>query len=128
MRKKNKGILTHFIEAGLRFWINKQCKKLEKINLSLSASNKDILQGKIKKLEITARGINFKELLFEAISIETNSISLDYRVGDQLVKPKEDFSIKVDLSISEAQLNLMLIQSKWKWIGQLLSKEFLNKA
>ncbi len=127
-KQKSEGPFLKVIETALLVWIKSQCKAIEKIDLKLHGSFLNILQGKLSKVELIARDINFKSLPFHKVELESGPI--DVNIGVTLKSKKiafnQFFIINGIISISEKGLNTILNSKDWNWISKWISQELLN--
>tara|TARA_B100000579_G_C22454015_1_gene675672 strand:+ start:6 stop:638 length:633 start_codon:yes stop_codon:yes gene_type:complete len=127
-RIQEKGILAKLLEKGIQLLIKKECKKIGKININIIASSIQIIKGIIQKIDIIAKDINYKDLLFDQIELEANDIGLIYKINNKELKFKNNFTIKFKITLSENSLKTILFSNNWNWIGDMISKEILNHA
>ena len=127
-RIQEKGILAKLLEKGIQLLIKKECKKIGKINIDIIASSIQIIKGIIQKIDIIAKDINYKDLLFDQIELEANDIGLIYKINNKELKFKNNFTIKFKITLSENSLKTILFSNNWNWIGDMISKEILNHA
>ncbi len=125
-RKRRKGILAELIKKGIEIFLKKKCRMIKNININISSSNRDILKGEISQLMITAEEVNYNELLFNKIELQTSKLSIHYRIINKQINSENSFLLKIKLSITGDSLKKMLISQDWGWIGGLISKELLN--
>ena len=125
---KEKGILAKLLEKGIELLLRKECKKISKIEINIVASSIQIIQGLIRKINIMAEEINYKDLLFDKFELEANNIKIIFNIINKELQLKNNFTIKFKLSLSADSLKTVLLSNKWNWIGNMISKEILNKA
>ena len=126
-RTQDKGILAKFLEEGIKILIKKECKQIEEIKIDIIASSIQIIKGIIQKITIVAKDINYKDLLFDEIKLESNNIKIIFRIKNKEITFKNNFKIKFQISLSENALRSVLMYSHWKWIGKMISREVLNE-
>ena len=124
---QKKGILAKFLEEAIKILIKKECKQIEKVKIDIIASSIQIIKGIIQKITITAKDINYKDLLFDEIKLESNNIKIIFKIKNKEIKFKNNFKIKFQISLSENSLNNVLMSPHWKWIGNMISREILNE-
>ena len=124
----DKGILAKFLEKGIELLLRKECKKISKIEINIVASSIQIIQGLIRKINIMAEEINYKDLLFDKFELEANNIKIIFNIINKELRLENNFTIKFKLSLSADSLKTVLLSNKWNWIGDMISKEILNKA
>ena len=125
---KEKGILAKLLEKGIELLLRKECKKISKIEINIVASSIQIIQGLIRKINIIAEEINYKDLLFDKFELEANNIKIIFNINNMDLRLENNFTIKFKLSLSADSLKTVLLSNKWNWIGDMISKEILNKA
>ena len=125
---KEKGILAKLLEKGIELLLRKECKKISKIEINIVASSRQIIQGLIRKINIIAEEINYKDLLFDKFELEANNIKIIFNIINKELRLENNFTIKFKLSLSADSLKTVLLSNKWNWIGDMISKEILNKA
>ena len=124
---QKKGILPKFLEEAIKILIKKECKQIEKVNIDIIASSIQIIKGIIQKITITAKDINYKDLLFDEIKLESNNIKIIFKIKNKEITFKNNFKIKFQISLSENSLNTVLTSPHWEWIGNMISREILNE-
>tara|TARA_Y100001968_G_scaffold119929_1_gene109252 strand:- start:279 stop:911 length:633 start_codon:yes stop_codon:yes gene_type:complete len=125
-RIQSKGILTKLIENGIRILIIKECKKIGNLQLDIFASSIQIIKGEIQKIKIVAEDINYKNLLFDKVELESNSIKIAFALKNKKLSFKNNPIIKFRILISEKSLKNILLSNNWNWIRNMISKEILN--
>tara|TARA_Y100001968_G_C19204984_1_gene641851 strand:+ start:169 stop:801 length:633 start_codon:yes stop_codon:yes gene_type:complete len=126
-RIKEKGILSKLLEKGIKIFIKKECNKVGEIKIDIIASSIQIIKGLIQEVHIKAKDINYKDLLFDEIELEANEVKLILKIKDKELNINNNIIIKFTISLSETSLKKILLSNNWKWIGDLISKEILNK-
>ena len=124
---QEKGILAKLLEKAIKILLKKECKKIGKIEINIFASSVQIIRGIIQNIHIIAKEINYKELLFDEVELEANNIKSIFKISNKELNLKNNFIIKFKLSLSENSLKTILFSNKWNWIGDMISKEILNK-
>ncbi len=127
-RIQGKGILSKLLEQGIKYLIMKECKKISNLKIEIIGSSIQIIKGDIQKINIVANDINYKDLLFDEIELETNQIKINFLSRNKELKLNNNFKIKFKLSLSENSVKTILLSDKWNWIGNMISKEILNQA
>ena len=126
-RTQDKGILAKFLEEGIKILIKKECKKIKEIKIDIIASSMQIIKGIIEKISIVAKDINYKDLLFDEIKLESNNIKIIFKIRNKEITFKNNFKIKFQISLSENSLKTVLMSPDWKWIGNMISRDILNE-
>ena len=124
---KEKGILAKLLEEGIKLFLKKECKQIVSIKIDIIASSIQIIKGIIQKIYIIAKDINYKDLLFDEIEIESNDIKIIFKIKNRELRFKNDFTIKFKISLSENSLRTILLSRNWNWIGDMISREISNK-
>ena len=124
---QKKGILPKFLEEAIKILIKKKCKKIEKVKIDIIASSIQIIKGIIQKITITAKDINYKDLLFDEIKLESNNIKIIFKIKNKEITFKNNFKIKFQISLSENSLKTVLMSPDWEWIGNMISRDILNE-
>ena len=124
---EEKGILSKLLEKGIKILLKKECKKIGSLKIDIIASSIQIIKGIIKKINIIAEEINYKDLLFDEIELEANEVKINFKLTSKELKLKNNFIIKFKISLSENSLNKILLSNNWNWIGAMISKEILNQ-
>lgn len=125
-KKKKKGILARLIEKGIEMFLRKECKMIKNINISIFSSNSEIIKGEINKIKITAERVNYKELLFNEIELQTNKLRVNYRIKNKQLNFKDSFLVKIKISLTRDSLKIILNSQDWSWIGCLISEKLLK--
>ena len=126
-RIEEKGILTKLLENGLKILLRKECNKIGELNINIVASSKQIIKGVIKKINIIARDINYKNLLFDEIELDSNEIKINFHLKNKEFTLKNNFIVNFKISLSENSLKTILLSNDWDWIGRMITIDLLNK-
>ena len=124
---QEKGILAKLLEKGIKIILKKECRKIEKIKIDIIASSIQILKGIIHKISISAEEINYKDLLFDEIKLEADEVKIFFKLNNKEFNLKNNFFIKVKISLSENSLKKILSSNRWEWIGNMISNEISNQ-
>ena len=125
---KEKGILANLLEKSIEILLRKECKKIGKININIVSNSLQIIKGIIRNINIIAEDINYKDLLFDEVKLEANDVKIVLKINDKMFSLENESSIKLKISLSENSLKTVLFSNNWNWIGDLISKEILNKS
>tara|TARA_Y100001968_G_scaffold795_1_gene611 strand:- start:726 stop:1358 length:633 start_codon:yes stop_codon:yes gene_type:complete len=125
-RIQSKGILARLLEKGIKIFLIKEFKKIGHLKIDLIASSIQIIKGEIEKINITAKDINYKDLLFDKVELESNGIKIDFDLKNKELNFKNDPKVNFKILISEKSLKTVLLSSNWNWIGNIISREILN--
>ena len=123
----SKGILAKLLEKGISILLFKECNKIGYLKIDLFASSIQIIKGEIKKIRIIAKDINYKDLLFDKIEIESSQIKIDFDLRNKDLNFKNIPIIKFEILISENSLKNILLYSNWNQFGNIISKQILNQ-
>ncbi len=126
-RHKETGILAKFLEQGVRMLLIKECKKINNIKIGIISSSTQIIKGEIQKINITAKDINYKELLFDEFELEANHLKINFKITTKELYFKNDPIVKFKISLSQNSLKKILLSNNWNYIGNRISKEILNQ-
>ena len=123
---KAKGILARFLEKAIVIFLKKECKKINEIEINFFASSIQIIKGFINKIHIKAKGVNYRDFLFDEIELEANDVKVNFKLRNKKLDLKNNFKVKFRILLNQKSLKSILILSKWKSIGDLISKKILN--
>ena len=126
-RVKEKGILAKLLEKGIRILLIKECKKIGNLKIDIIANSIQIIKGELKKINIIAKDIIYKDLLFDEVELEANQIKLNFKLTSKEISFKKDPITKFKISLSESSIKTILLSNNWSWIGNMISKELLNQ-
>ena len=126
-RIQSKGILAKILEKSINILIRKECKNIGELRIDIIASSIQIIKGIIQKINIKAKEINYKDLLFDELELEANEIKIIFKINNNEINFKNNFIIKLKISLSEYSLKTILLSSSWSWISDIISKEILNQ-
>ena len=126
-RIKEKGILAKLLEKYIHILVIKECKKIGVIKIDITATSIQIIKGIIKKINIVAEDINYKDLFFDAIELEANNVRIKLKINNNELNFKNNFITKFKISLSENSLKTVLLSSSWNWIAGIISNEILNQ-
>ena len=123
-----RGVLAKLLEQGTRILLTNECNSIGNIKVEIIASSIEIIKGKLQKVIINATGINYKDLLFDEIELESNQIKVDFKLRNKQLNFRSDLIIQFKISLSENSLKEVLLSNSWNWIGNMISKEILNNG
>ena len=124
---KEKGILAHLLEKGVKILVKNQCKQISEIQIDIIADSIQIIKGIIPKIYLIAKDINYKDLLFDEIELEANDVKVIFDIKKKKLNFNNNFIIKFKISLSENSLKTVLLSKNWNWIWDMISKEILNQ-
>ena len=125
---KNKGILAKLLEQGMKILLIKECKKISDIKIDIISSATNIIKGDIEKINILAKDIDYKDILFDEIKLESHHLKINFQIKKKKLHFKNDPIIKFKISLSQYSLKSFLLSKNWNWIKNLISKNLLNQA
>ena len=125
---QEKGILAKLLEQGIKILLKKECKKIGKIEIDVIASSIQIIRGIIRNISIIAKDINYQYLLFDEVELEAHDVHIIFNINNKKLSFKNNFIIKLKISLSENSLKTVLLSNKWNWIGDMISKKLLNQS
>tara|TARA_Y100001968_G_scaffold147633_1_gene135028 strand:+ start:575 stop:1207 length:633 start_codon:yes stop_codon:yes gene_type:complete len=126
-RIQSKSLLAKLFENGIRILLFKECKNIGHLEIDIIASSIQIIKGEIQKINLIAKDIYYKDLLFDKIELDSNLIKVDFNIRNKKLNFKNHPKIKFKISISEISLKKVLLSHQWNWIGKLISKEILDR-
>ena len=124
---KEKGILAKILEKAVEILLNKECKKIGKVEIDIVASSIQIIKGIITKIYIKAEDIDYKDLLLDKVKLEAKDVKIVFRISNKDLKLKNNLIIQFKISLSENSIKKVLFSNSWGWIGNMISKEMLNQ-
>ena len=125
---KKKGFLSKVIEKSIELFLKKECKTIKNININISSSNRELIKGEINQMKITAEKVNYKEFLFNDIELQTNKLRINYQIINKQLKSKDNFLVRIKISLTGESLKKILNSKNWAWIGCLISEKLLNTS
>ncbi len=126
-RNKEKGILAKLLEQGIRVLLIKECKKISNLKIDIISSSTQIIKGEIRKINVLAENINYKDLLFDEVKLEANDLKLNFKLKNKELYFINNPIINFKLSFSQNSLNTVLLSNNWNWIRNMISNEILNQ-
>lgn len=123
---KQKGILTKFLEQGIKILIIKECKKIRNLKIDIISTSTQIIKGEIKKINISAEDINYKDLFFDELQLEADNLKINFKLINKELYFKDNPIIKFKILLSQSSVRTALLSDKWNWIGDKISNEILN--
>ena len=123
---KEKGILTKFLEQGIKILIIKECKKIRNLKIDIISTSTQIIKGEIKKINISAEDINYKDLFFDELQLEADNLKINFKLINKELYFKDNPKIKFKILLSQSSVRTALLSDKWNWIGDKISNEILN--
>ena len=125
---KEKGILANLLEQGIRILLIKECKKIINIKIDIIASSIEIIKGEIQKINIIAEDINYKDLLFDAVQLESTQIKMNFNLKNKEFDFKNKPKVNLKVSLSGTSMKKILLSKKWNWIGAMINNKILNQG
>ena len=116
-----KGILAKVLEQGIRLLLIKECKKIGHLKINLIATSIQIIKGEIQKINIIAKDINYKYLLFDEVELEASQIKVNFNLTNKELKFRNNPIINFKISFSESSLKEILLSNNWNGIKNLIS-------
>ena len=123
---KQKGILTKFLEQGIKILIIKECKKIRNLKIDIISTSTQIIKGEIKKINISAEDINYKDLFFDELQLEADNLKINFKLINKELYFTDNPIIKFKILLSQSSVRTVLLSDKWNWIGDKISNEILN--
>ena len=121
--------LTHIVEIGLIYWIQKQCKSIDNIQLHLNNLKLGLINSKISSISLKARNINVNNFLISKLSLETEEFRFGLNLRENyrdIIAIKDDFNINAKIQLKEYQLKSIIFSEEWGWLKNWLSSKFLD--
>ena len=108
--KRSSGVISKVLAPAIRLWLKSQTEHLEDLKLSIQAGNRQILSGKIPRIEASVvaaiyQGIHIRDLQLTAQEIQVN---LGQVMRGKALKLLAEFPIDLKFSLSEEDLNRSL--------------------
>ncbi len=108
--KRSSGLISKVLAPAVRLWLKSQTEHLEDLKLSIQAGDRQILGGKIHKIEASVaaavyQGIHIRDLQLTAQDIQVN---LGQVMRGKALKLLAEFPIDLKFSLSEEDLNRSL--------------------
>ena len=72
----------------------------------------DNLNKLLKKINIIAEDINYKDLLFDKFELESNHLKLNFKLKSKEIYFQDDPKIKFKISLSQNSLRKILLSNK----------------
>ena len=123
---KEKGILTKLLEQGIKILVIKECKKIRNLKIDIISTSTQIIKGEIKKINISAEDINYKDLFFDELQLEADNLKINFKLINKELYFKDNPTIKFKILLSQSSVRTVLLSDKWNWIGDKISNEILN--
>ena len=123
---KQKGILNKFLEQGIKILIIKECTKIRNLKIDIISTSTQIIKGEIKKINISAEDINYKDLFFDELQLEADNLKINFKLIDKELYFTDNPIIKFKILLSQSSVRTVLLSDKWNWIGDKISNEILN--
>ena len=125
---QGKGILAKLLEKGIKILVIKECKNISNLKIDIISSSTQIVKGEIQKINIIAKDINYKDLLFDEFELEANNLKIILRLTTKELCFKNNPIIKFKISLSQNSLKTILFSNNWNWIKNIISKEILSQG
>ena len=121
-----KSILAKLLEQGIKILLFKECNKIGYLKINLIATSIQIIKGEIQKINIIAKDINYKYLLFDEFELEATQIKINLNLTNKVLKLKNNPIVKFKISFSEISIKNILLSDKYFFIRKIISKELLK--
>tara|TARA_Y100001978_G_scaffold58429_1_gene52617 strand:- start:190 stop:822 length:633 start_codon:yes stop_codon:yes gene_type:complete len=125
---KKKGILAKLLEQCMKILLIKECKKISNIKIDIISSTTNIVKGDIQKINLSAKGVDYKDLLFDEVKLEAQNLKINFQIKKRELHFKNDPIVKFKISLSQNSLKRFLLSKNWNWIKNLISNNLLNQA
>jgi hypothetical protein len=126
-RIQSKDILTKLLEQSIKIILVKECKKISNIKVDIDSGLAQIIKGEIRKINIIAEDINYKDLLFDEFELEANHLKINFKLTNKELSFVNNPIIKFNISLSQNSLRKVLLSKNWNWIEDIISMELLNQ-
>ena len=108
--KRSSGLISKVLAPAVRLWLKSQTEHLEDLKLSIQAGDRQILAGKIPRIEASVvaavyQGIHIRDLQLTAQEIQVNLAQV---MRGKALKLLAEFPIDLKFSLSEDDLNRSL--------------------
>ncbi len=125
---KGAGPFIKIISNSLKLWIRSQCKSLGDIKIDINSSIFELVQGKIKGVEIIASQVDFKGLYIHSSQLKSNPLKVNLSlVSKSIVRIEKEFGIKGNISLDEDGIRKIIFSKQWLWLKAWLSKNLLRQ-
>ncbi len=118
--------LSILLQKAIEILLRKECRNINSIKINIIASSKEILKGNIKKIHLLAKGINYKDLIFDEIELKAKEVNLSFKLKRAELLFKNEFIANFKIQLSQNSLKTILLSKSWNWIGTMISNELLN--
>jgi LmeA-like phospholipid-binding len=100
-------LLRSVLSPAVRLWIQSQVESVGELELAIESSDRQLLSGRIPRIEIAAKQVRYKELHLSQIDLEGQEIAVNL---PQVMRGKPlqllaPIAIAAQLTLSEADLN-----------------------
>ena len=124
---QDKGLLARLLEKGIEILLKKECKKIGEVEIDINASSIEIIKGLIREVNIIAKEINYKDILFDKVELEASDVKIIFKINNKELSLKNNFIVKFKISLSANSLKTILLSKTWNWIGDMIIKELLDQ-
>ena len=122
-----KGILAKLLEKAINIILKRECNKIGELRIDIKANSIQIVKGIIPKINIFAKDIDYKSLLFDEIEIEGNNIKIIFNILNKKLNLENNFIVEFKISLSQKSIQAFLLADDWNWIREMIGKEILNQ-
>ena len=127
-RINEKGILAKLLEQCIKILILKDCKEINNLKINIISSSSEIINGELQKLNISAENINYKDLLFDKLELESDNIKVIFKLAKKELYFRNNPIVKFKISLSQKSLKKILFSKSWDWVGDIISTQVLNQS
>ncbi len=120
--------ILKIIEKGLQLWLRSKCEAVNDISLELNGSTTELLRGRLESIKVIAEEIIFNRLPIENIKLESKDLNIRFNIfnSNERLVLKESFEVKGTVSFRGSELNKILLNGPWSWLGDWLAKELMD--
>ncbi len=120
--------LLKILAKGLNLWIRSKCNLVDSLSIDIQGSSLNLMRGSIDKLSIKAEGIDYQGIIFDTADIKSSKlkISLSFDNKTNLVKLDDTFEIDGKFSMSNNNINQVLMSERWHFISTLIARKLMD--
>ena len=122
------GPLLQLLANGLKIWVRRQCDAVGELKLELHGSALELLRGRLSGVSLMAKEVIFQGLPLHYAELKSGPLRLNMNLGKsaQVVTLEQSFDLQGTVSITDKDLNQVLLSDPWRWLGDWLAEELIG--
>ena len=118
--------LFNALSIALEIWIKSKCESIDNLQIRIYGSTMGIFKGRLSKVELKAKKVNFKNINLNHINLSSGPIQVNINLkGIHKELISKGFYLKGEVFLDEKDLNSLIQDKSWNWIKGWFSEKIL---